>query len=257
MSKYLLFLDESFTHNNGVNYVFCVAGLIIKEDDYNQILIPELDKLKNIIWSDLPNPASLVLHEKEVRDAQNRSTWLNTIKPHFRRFRSNPESRKLYQGLQDLFQNIPCHIIGASLNIDNLKMHFDDVCRTEQYLTAMQIILENFCQFLQRHNGVGYVFAESRGSQDRDVRMHYNHIKAMGSMFVSPYAMQTYLREIEFPPKSSNNPGLQVADFVPNPFARKALEKKQPKFNLYQVLRTLRYDGGLSRFERFGVKHMP
>ena len=87
--------------------------------------------------------------------------------------------------------------------------------------------------------------------------MHFNHVKAMGSMFISPFAMQNYLREIDFPPKSSNNPGLQIADFIPNPFARNALKKKQNKYSIYSQLRLLRYDGGLKRYDRFGMKIMP
>ena len=64
--------------------------------------------------------------------------------------------------------------------------------------------------------------------------MHFNHVKAMGSMFISPFAMQNYLREIDFPPKSSNNPGLQIADFIPNPFARNAL--KRNRINIVYIL---------------------
>ncbi|KAB7704904.1 DUF3800 domain-containing protein [Bacillus aerolatus] len=258
MSKYFLFLDESTTHSSGFNNpVFCVAGFIIKEEDYEKILIPKLDELKSKIWQDLANPTSIVLHEKEIREAQNRMHRINTVKPHFQRFRQNGNSRLLFSELSKLFQALPCTIIGACIDMDSLKNHFDPACSTETYLTAMQIILENYCHFLHKNNGIGYVFAESRAAQDTAVRMHFNHVKAMGSMFVSPHAMQTYLREIEFPPKSSNNPGLQVADFIPNPFARNALQKKQNKFNVYKEIRKLRYEGGLKRFDRFGIKIMP
>lgn len=258
MAKYYLFLDESTTHNNGFkNPVFCLAGFIIKEEDYNSMLVPALNDLKLKIWHDLPDPTTLVLHEKEVNEAQNRMKKIDEIKPHFQRFRSNGNTRLLFNELSDLLASVPCTVIGACIDMDSLESHFHPSCSTETYLTAMQIILENYCHFLQKNSGIGYVFAESRQSQDIAVRLHFNHVKAMGSMFISPFAMQTYLREIEFPPKSSNNPGLQVADFIPNPFARNTLKKKQNKFNVYSQLRQLRYDGGLKRYDRFGMKIMP
>lgn len=258
MSKYYLFLDESTTHNDKFkNPMFCLAGVIIKEEDYNNILIPSLNDLKTKVWHDLADPTALVLHEKEVNEARNRMKRLEDIKPHFQRFRRNEYTRLLYNELSTLLSSVPCTVIGACIDMDELKSHFHPECSTDTYLTAMQIILENYCHFLQKNNGVGYVFAESRETQDIAVRMHFNHVKAMGSMFISPFAMQNYLREIDFPPKSSNNPGLQIADFIPNPFARNALKKKQNKYSIYSQLRLLRYDGGLKRYDRFGMKIMP
>jgi hypothetical protein len=45
----------------------------------------------------------------------------------------------------------------------------------------------------------------------------------LSGSFVSPFAMQTLLKDIAFPDKQANEAGLQLADFVPNPFARKGL----------------------------------
>lgn len=257
MDEYTLYLDESTTHNHGYkNLVFCLAGIIIKNSDY-PILQQEIVNLKLNIWHDLPNPSDIIFHEKEIREAQNRRSSLANIKPHFHRFRSNQYSRMLYDGFSSLLKTFPSYILGAVIQKDGLNSYFPEAIQTDQYLTAMQIILENFSQFLANHNGMGHVVFESRAEADKNVRLRYNHIKAMGTMYISPFAMQTLLKDIAFPSKLDNVEGLQLADFVPNPFARHALGKQQHQFNIYRSLRQLRYDGKLSNYDRFGVKIMP
>ncbi|ELK43374.1 hypothetical protein D478_03654 [Brevibacillus agri BAB-2500] len=257
MTEYYIYLDESTTHNPGfLNPVFCLAGIVVKKDDYH-LVQQGLDKIKQQIWYDLSNPLDLVLHEKEVREAQNRMVDRSKIKSHYLRFRSNSYSRMLYSELDTLLKNIPCNVLGAVIRMDDLDQHFKKDIQSDYYLSAMQIVMENFCQFLINAGGIGHILIESRSHQDKQVRLRYNHIKAMGSMFVNPFAMQTLLKDIDFPSKTENIAGLQIADFVPNPFARNALGNKQPQFNIYQALRPLRYDGGLGKFDRFGMKIMP
>lgn len=53
-----------------------------------------------------------------------------------------------------------------------------------------------------------------------------------------------------------NCAGLQLADFVPNYFARDHTGKPQPKYNIFGTLKYLRYDGNVGDKDRFGVKYM-
>lgn len=69
--------------------------------------------------------------------------------------------------------------------------------------------------------------------------------------------MQKHLKEIYFPTKLDNIAGLQIADFVPNHFARKCAGKEQNRFNIYQSIRKCRYNGGVGNVNRFGIKNMP
>jgi hypothetical protein len=256
MNKYHLYLDESETHTDGKERIFCLAGIIVEENNFVNVIEPGLNDLKKVIWHDLPNPTSYILHEKDVRSAQKNK--MRNINPEFYRFRKGSYSRNLYNGIGDLINSSSCKIVGSAIHMDNLDMHFKKTIVSHNYLIAFQIILENFSHFLESVNGVGSVFYESRDDKANSiVRMQFNQIKAMGSMYVNPYAMQKHIREIEFPGKTENNAGLQVADFVPNPFARLSLGKAQHKFNLYPTLRTARYDGGIFKGDRFGVKMMP
>ncbi|MCD2347409.1 DUF3800 domain-containing protein [Clostridium guangxiense] len=266
---YHLYLDESETHDldsnkSWINRIFCIAGIIVKKEDNEDILSKKLNQIKVDIWGDLPNPTGLILHEKDIRFAQNgfNKYKLNEISSEYHRFRARRYSKILYKGLGDLISSDKITVIGGCIVLDELIKYYSEEILTDQYLVATQIILENFCHFLQKNNGIGYVFYESREEhQNKDIRMRFNQIKTMGTMYISPYAMQRNLIHIDFPSKSENVAGLQVADFLPNNIVRKVsgglYNKKMHEFNLYQPIRKSRYDGGFKLFNRFGIKIMP
>ena len=77
-------------------------------------------------------------------------------------------------------------------------------------------------------------------------------------MFVEPLAIQKHIRNIDFPNKLDNVIGLQVADFVPNNFARRHCSTlRKAKFNIFEPLYSSLYDGGIAKAHRFGMKVMP
>ena len=63
--RYTLFLDESETHkhdpmtHSDSDYHFCMAGVIVAEDDYAQ-LKNSVNQLKRNVWSELDNPECVV-----------------------------------------------------------------------------------------------------------------------------------------------------------------------------------------------------
>ena len=267
IETYYLYLDESETHDTlnkaWINKVFALVGFIIKKADHDTLLTNDLNALKAALWHDLPKPSSYILHEMDVKFAQNNKNAykLQKINSEYRRFRSSKYSNILYKGLKKIILSNNIKTMGAVVVDNELKRHYNKSVLTDQYLIATQIILENYCHFLQQVNGVGYVIYESRLEQDRDVRMRINQIKAMGTMYISPYAIQERIINVEFFNKFQNVTGLQIADFMPNSIARKTSEtlygKKLGKFTLYQPIRKMRYDGGIGLFDRFGIKTLP
>lgn len=252
--KYTLYLDESTTHNNHRNQVFCMAGVIIKDSEYSSIIVPEMKSLKKSIWYDVPSPENIIIHQKEVNDGQK----CRTQNPDFVRFRQNRYSRMLYGGLDTIFSRNSLTVIGTCIIIDDLNRFFVNSIKRDKYLIALQLLLENYCHFLSRNNGIGKIVYESRTETDNEkMRMRFYHIKLMGSMYIDAPVMLKRLTTIEFPSKKDNVEGLQIADFVPNYFARKQLNKPQKRINIDNQLRRCRYDGNLNLRDRFGVKIMP
>lgn len=188
MDTYYLYLDESETHDSGKNRVFCIAGIIVKKEDDENLLIPAVSNLKSIIWHDLNNYNDIILHQKDVSFANNRSNNLKNVLPEYHRFKQNKNTKILYNELSNIYAQNYLTVIGTCIKLDDLNTYFHKDIISDKYLIGMQILFENFCHFLKQKNAIGYVYYESREyAQDKEVARHFNHIKAMGSMFINPY----------------------------------------------------------------------
>ena len=262
VKKYTLFLDESETHKHNQStdsdYHFCMAGVIVAEDDYEQ-LKNSVNQLKRNIWPEVTNPEKIILHQMRLIDAERGRLNVNEY-PEYRKFRSKSERRKFYNELKNIFVNNKLTIVGSSINEDNLKQYYGVAGKNkqDQYLVAMQLLLENYCHFLCTNNGIGniiYEYRELKGNEK--LRDRYYHMKLMGSMYMTKEAAEKRLLGIDFVDKADNETGLQIADFVPNAFARDHAGICQPKPNIFSTLRFNLYDGGLGNKARFGIKNMP
>lgn len=259
MENYTLYIDESTTHSgNFQDNVFCMAGIIVKNDDYESLKI-EVNKLKSNIWSDIPNSNEIILHQMEITKAiKSRQNSSLRVDSNYVRFKQNKNCRDLYKQLGQVFEKNLITVIGASLDITLMNKYYSNGNKPDQYLITLQMILENYCHFLCNNKGRGKILYESRGTtSDQQLLDRYYTIKLMGSMYYSKDTMNKRLTSMDFALKSTNNIGLQIADFVPNYFARKHNNFKSQKFNIDEQLRKHRYDGGINKRDKFGVKKMP
>ncbi len=261
MDIYNLYLDESESFSNEATYrSFSIAGVAIEEKYHDTIVVNQLNVLKSSIWNDLPNPHSLIFHEKDIRYASNpcNKYTLKNIKPEYRRFKNGNNMKKLYNGLNNIIDNRNITIIGTGINQHELYTSYPKDLIPDRSFIALQIILENFCHFLKKNNAKGKIVYESVGyTEDRNMRMRYHQIKAMGSIYINPHSMQELLIGIDFYKKSENVAGLQIADFVPNDIVRSVLAKKQHKYNVNNAIKKQRYNGGIQRKDKFGIKILP
>lgn len=257
---YHLYLDESTAPP-----MFCVAGFIISSSKVNDAE-QEVNRIKSSVWSDIPNPTSIVLHEKDITQV-NRDGYAKTAKisSEYSRFEHNAVAKSLYIEIEKSFNNLDVKIIGSCINTGELELYYSERNMNDCYFTAMQNIIENFVQYLIKNNATGEIFLESRDSvtdnslrsADRQVRQHYSSILSIGSMFISRHAIQDHLKGITFVPKTANNACVQLADFLPNQFARKETHRKPKIYGMNRVLKELLYDGTVNNKKRFGVKVIP
>lgn len=264
MKRYTLYLDESETHryNNitrkNEDFYFCMAGIIIPTDD-----IPKLEnnviQLKKNVWSEYQNPENIILHQMRILEAEKGHLDATSF-PEYVKFRRVSERRKFYDELKEIFMSNDITIIGCSINEDRFKdfYHIANRNSQDQYLVAMQLLLENYCHFLCNNNGVGnivYEYRELIGNES--LRNKYYHMKLMGSMYMTRKAAEKRLLGMDFDNKNKNIAGLQIADFVPNSFARDHSGKGQSNPNIFSTLKYHRYDGNQNMADRFGIKYMP
>lgn len=262
--KYTLYLDESETHKKNPvthrdeNYHFCMAGVIVAEEEHEQLEIC-INQLKRNVWSELPNPENIILHQMRLIDAE-RGRLDASKYPEYVKFNKRAERRKFYDELKKVFVNTKLTIVGSSINEDSLKKYYwiSGKNKQDQYLVAMQLLLENYCHFLCTNDAIGnivYEYRELIGNEK--LRDKYYHMKLMGSMYMTKEAAEKRLLGIDFVNKADNNPGLQIADFIPNCFARDHAGINQAKPNIFGTLRYHRYNGNMDSADRFGIKYMP
>lgn len=258
MKQYNLYLDESETHSNNGNRHFCIAGLIVEDGLHDGVLTNDLNNLKNSIWSTNPNPESIILHEKDIKAANNGYNNAPRNGP-YAQFRNNNQMNALYSSLNHIFVNNDVKIIAVSISEDKLNSHYPAPLRhQDKWTIVLQLLMENFTHFLQSNDGKGQVIYEYIGeAHKREMRKRFYNIKSMGTMYISPYEIQTRLMGICFPEKSENITGLQLADFLPNDIARSHAGFRRHNSNIYTAIRRKAYDGNIGTKNRFGIKLIP
>ncbi|MGP1910669.1 DUF3800 domain-containing protein [Metabacillus sp. JX24] len=242
MNSYHLFLDEILPSEN-LDY-FCLAGVLLDERTYTKEIIPAVNKIKQEIFGD----TTTILHDAEIRYAKKGSRY---------EIFKKAETRNTYwKEVKSLLQNHEMFILSASIHEKDLFRLYPTM--RDKYFICLQVILENYVNFLERHNGIGNIAIESRNpGQNDQLQSHFHILKANGTLFYEPKVLQKHLLNISFPLKEDNNIGLQIADMIPNPLNRDLSGTKQKIKGLVDIIHSKAYDGLVEEKQRFGIKVMP
>ncbi|WP_195761393.1 DUF3800 domain-containing protein [[Clostridium] scindens] len=243
MANYFLFLDELKANDIYTN--FCMGGIFVEEQHYRKTVVPKMNAHKNSILGN----TGKVLHENELYDLLSK-------------YKDNKKIQKekaIYDAIRDIIINCDVYTMCVGITKDSLNSHYPsgstEYNKYRLYNVALQIIMENYVHFLDENNSYGCVFYESRNIQaDYELQKQYELIKEHGTLYLSPEIMGKRLMSISFPLKIDNNTGLQIADFILNPMARKFDNMEQRENSLHNAIITKAYDGGISENMRYGIK---
>jgi hypothetical protein len=243
MNNYYLFLDESKPTDQVINFV--LGGCIISEEEYKTKIVPAVNHLKNTVFG----TTEAILHETDIRYAK---------KGIYKLFRKQEKRELFWNGLHQIFTDANLYTISAVINCNEYQKIYDSSNFNTEYFVALQIILENFVHFLEKVNGKGTIFIESRNNtEDNRLTNHYYTIVANGTLFINKLAFQKRLTTINFAIKQDNSVGLQLTDFVLNPINRFYSTLDQKEYSLYNIIEDKLYDGGVNMKNRFGIKRIP
>lgn len=239
MKKYILFLDESKPNTNFSN--FTLGGIAIEKETYELKLKPLVKALKEECFGD----TEIILHEIEIRKKEGDFKGI-----------SKEQQESFFEKLNRLFlENDFFSVLAVSVNIEDLDRLYKVEDRNDIYYIALQLLMENFVQFLSENDGEGIVYLETTDSASNTKLQNLFHLlKATGTLFMRKETLQERLSTINFASKSENIIGLQIADFIPNPLARQALGKKQKPFSIFEGIDAKLYGGKSGLKERFGFK---
>lgn len=219
-SQYIVYVDESGDHAMGESIdksfpIFVLAFCIFKKEEYANIAIPEMKKLKfKYFGHDIVN-----LHEREIRKAKNKFSFL-----------VNAELREnFFNDLNNMIKVSPFVVISTVIRKSEMR------CQTKNpYNMAMQFCLERLYKYL-RDKGelekVTHIIFERRGeNEDRNLELEFRRVIAKGNLDEVVYPF-----EIEFATKNTNSAGLQMADMVARPIGISVLHPKQQN-RAYEII---------------------
>lgn len=238
MKEYYLFLDESKPNTNFRN--FTLGGVVVEKSIYEHNVRPETVKLKKECFGD----ENIILHEIDIRKKQGKYKGI-----------TKEQQEIFFSKLDELFENNEIEVLAVSINLDDLDMLYGTNERNDIYYIALQLLMENYVHFLISNEGKGQLYLESTDTVNNSKLQNLFHmLKATGTLFMKKEVLQDRLGAISFPLKSDNIIGLQLADFIPNVLARKALGKEQKNFSIYKGIENKLYDGKIDRKDKFGFK---
>jgi len=187
----------------------------------------------------------VILHEIDIRRKQGGFKGI-----------SKTQQVEFFDRLRILFEKDALFkVVAVSINLDELRKMYCTGDTNDIYYIALQLLMENYAQFLTVNNGIGTVYLETTDVvNNTKLQNLFYMLKANGTLFIKKESLQKRLSTINFAIKSENNIGLQLADFIPNPLRRQALGMKQKPFSIYESIQEKLYDGNVGRDARFGFK---
>lgn len=248
---YNLYLDECMI-NTTDKKVYGIIGVIIKESELDDVQ-NELDALKNRIWCDMEaNQAKeIVLHAVEVRGA-NKNFRGNRSRVEYEVFRANSKKNDVFVGIKDIIMEKELGIIGSVVDLNSLSNRYK--IPMDNYLgdsVCLRSIINNFTCFLKSHEGTGKIIFESRATHDSNtsdakIKKQFYKIMTHGTNIYKPLVLQSVIEGISFSSKQKNLSGIQIADFIAQPFILHHSGEKQKQPNIYKDIRKRRYSGECS-----------
>jgi hypothetical protein len=238
--EYYLFLDE--TKPNAHGDYFALGGYAILKEDYENILVPKLQKIKTDL---MPDP-NLPLHLYDMRKNIKGFEFLSDMNVR----------NSLFDRIKQLIKDLPINIFVASINKKKYSNMYHDKIN-DVYDITLQTILENFVHFLIENNATGSFFVESRNSiENKYLQVCYYRLLTGGTLYIDSNTIMDKLSILSFHLKSDNNLGVQLADFIPVSFIRHMVGSKD-YCGLYKIFEDKIYQGyNHNMGDRFGFKKL-
>ena len=184
----------------------------------------------------------VILHEHEIRKAQNNFTFL-----------TNHNIRNVFvAGLNQLIDEASFVIISTIIDKRKLKEKYSDPANP--YHLALCFGLERIYSFLRDHqqtNSRTHVVFECRGKkEDKDLELVFRRVcDGQNKWGILPF-------DIIFADKKTNSCGLQLADLIARPIGRYVLDPKQDN-RAYSLIEKKFYCDTHGKKNDFGLKCFP
>lgn len=235
-AEHILFLDE--TNVTPDSPYFCLAGIVIERKEYENILIPRINKVKEL----LGNP-HIVFHYTDMKKSRN----------DFEMLQDGNLRSKFWNEIKNILNTLDMCTVGSYFNKVFYENNFPKNYCKDSYLIIMQKLLSNYVHFLHKNKSKGSIVCESRNlKEDALIQKSYFEIMSKGTDIFDSDIVKKYLTTLNFSIKKDNCIGLQIADIIPLTFMRH-IQGLPDNYNLHQILSAKLYDGDIGQPDVFGL----
>lgn len=218
-TEYIMFVDETDPTATG-NY-FCLSGVIIQRNDYENNFVDRINRLKKTHFND----CDIIFHYTEMKNNRN----------NFKIFKDPIKRNKFYMDFVNILQSSDITILSSYFDKNDMKATYGK-CAVSDYDVAFKTLLENFVHFLRNNNGDGMIIMESRlFNENANLQNTFYQYINMGSELFSSSIVKYHLKCLGFVVKNDNCIGLQIADFIPATIVR-IIKDKIDKFSIQKTI---------------------
>ena len=205
-----MFVDE--TLKTSTNPYFCMGGICVKRNYYEDIVTKEINDLKKRHF----NSTDVIFHYSEM----------NNKKGIFEIFKDGETRKKFWTDYSSTIRKLDFTSIGVYFNQSKMTSLYKSKT-VKCYNIAFVELLKNYLHYLKSVNGIGSICVESRSLNENAELQHiyYDYIQN-GSIYFSQSDFDKHLSSIGFIVKGDNCIGLQIVDVLPSALLRKINDTK-------------------------------
>jgi hypothetical protein len=218
--EYILYLDESSKKIDEKNF-FCVGGVIINRQEYENKAIPKMNEIKNKYWG---NNEIVWHYSKMLRNDGE-----------FRIFKDAQIRGNFWDDVRKYLYNIDYNAVGVYIDNTVFENFFGN--KNLSYHLCVSEIINTYIYFLSERKSQGSIVFESRnGTDNKCVWDIYNKILNNGTTLFEKKTVNKHLTTIGFINKKENNCGLQIADIIPYKLLETLTPDQKDRYNLRRTI---------------------
>ncbi|MFA6977936.1 MAG: DUF3800 domain-containing protein [Ignavibacteriaceae bacterium] len=260
MSKYRIYIDEVGNNDlessdNPNHRYLSLTGLIFELDYVKTVVAPSLEKLKQKYFPYHPDEP-VILHRKELVSKKHPFSSLKDAKL---------EESFNYEFLR-LITDLEYTIVSVLIDKKEHQTKYN-TWKYDPYHYCLEILVERFFFFLEKHAASGDVMIESRGGkEDMRLKKSFTNIFENGTNFIEAerFHKRFTSKELKVKQKSLNIACLQLTDLLAHPSRRfmfrtyKIEEGKSFAFGdkIIDIIEG-KYYRGKTGIEGYGIKLLP
>ncbi len=220
-SEYIVYADESGDHNlvsiDKTYPIFVLSCCIFKEEQYSNIVVPELKTLK----FDLFGHDAVIFHEREIRKQEGP----------FKILRDQAIQENFYSKVNTFIETIPLHVVACAIKKEDLLQRYKTP--NNPYHLALAFCLERIDAYLlekNQHDKIIHLIVESRGKKE-DEELEFEFLRLIKGNEVPNKLRCDKIKmnfNLKFVSKKANMAGKQIADLIARPIGRFVIHPFQP-----------------------------